>query len=260
MDLNILLIVTLGVVWGSFLTTIIWRVDAFRSIFTSRSRCTDCDQELAWYDLIPIISFGILRGRCRKCRKRLSLIYPFVEVVSGIVFYLVYTLHAISWLSLLLVVIFSLFIIILGYDAIHMIVEDKIVYTAVLFAVVYNIVLLDDWLYWGELLKSAGIGLVIGVAIPAFLVLVSKGRWMGEGDISLGVLMGIFLGFPNIVAAYVIAFILGSVIGLLLIAFKRKKIRDPLPFGPFLVLSSIVIFFWGNQIISWYLKVAFLSL
>ena len=83
---------------------------------------------------------------------------------------------------------------------------------------------------------------------------------MGEGDISLGVLMGIFLGFPNIVAAYVIAFILGSVIGLLLIAFKRKKIRDPLPFGPFLVLSSIVIFFWGNQIISWYLKVAFLSL
>ena len=259
MDFNTLLIVILGVVWGSFLTTVIWRVDNLPSIFRSRSRCTSCSEKIAWYDLIPILSFVMLRGRCRKCHKSLSFIYPFVEIISGIIFYLVYSLYAISWPSLLLVVIFSLFIVILGHDAIFMVVDDKVVYIAIALVVVYNVVVLHDHLAWVDLLKSGGLGLFIGIAIPATLVIVSKGRWMGEGDISLGALMGVFLGFPNIIVAYVLAFALGSVAGLALIAFGRKKIRDPLPFGPFLVPSTVVVFFWGEQIVNWYLKIAFLG-
>lgn len=260
MDIQTILITIFGILWGSFLTVVVWRVDDLKSIFVSRSRCTDCEEEIGWYDLVPILSYGILRGKCRKCGKKISTLYPLMEVLTGLVFYLTYTNFGMSIESLLLVLIFSILIVTLGYDAIHMMIVDQFVWLGVALVVIYQFIAVNDWLLWRHVLALVGWGGLIGVSFPALLVLMSRGKWMGEGDISLGLLAGLFVGFPKIILAYILAFIAGSIYGLALMAIRRKKMSDPVPFGPFLVLGSIVAFYAGSRIIEWYLNIGYFNL
>src|SRR3972149_6209593 len=111
-----LLVVIFGLAWGSFLNVVIWRIDDVRSIFWGRSRCVSCKAKISWYDLVPIISYGILRGRCRKCGKKLSLLYPLIEFIVAVLAYIVYHRFGLSWDVVLLWLVFSVLIITLGYD------------------------------------------------------------------------------------------------------------------------------------------------
>jgi len=253
------LVIALGLCWGSFLTVIIWRVDDLKSIFKSRSHCDNCRQEIHWYDLIPIISYGILIGKCRHCRQKISAIYPSIEALTGIIFLLTYIKFGISWESLLLVVLFSVLILVLGYDAIHMMVVDQFIWVAVAMAVVYQVFFGLDWSNWKPQLINLGIGILIGAAIPTLLVIFSRGKWMGEGDIGIGLIAGLVIGFPNILINYILAFFIGSIYGILMVAIKYKKMKDPIPFAPFMVIGIIITFFAGSVIFGWYQHLSFIN-
>lgn len=246
-----ILIIIAGLVWGSFLGAIVWRADDIKTIFKSRSKCDHCDTELNWFDLIPLISFGILRGKCRKCHKNISFLYPLIEIITAIVFVLIYLKWGVSYEALLSALILSTAIITLGYDAIHMQIIDSVVWLGILLTIVLDI-LVSAGQYW-EALRTFGYGALIGIGLPIILVVPSKAKWMGEGDILLGLLVGLFVGFPNVLVALIMALFLGSFYGIAQILLKRKTIKDPVAFGPFMVLGAMVAYFAGNNIIDWYI-------
>lgn len=252
-----ILAIAFGLCWGSFLTVVIWRIDDVKSIITDKSRCTQCNKELKWYDLFPIVSYGILKGKCRYCQKNIPLLYPIVELLMGSLTLFLFIRFGFSWDFLILFFVFSLLIVTLGYDILHMMVVDIIIWLGIALALAWQIMSKGD-ASWIKLIATVGYGVLIGFALPLILVIISRGKWMGEGDISLGIMAGILLGYPNILIAYIIAFISGAIVGLLLITFRGRKMNDAIPFGPFLVLGSVVAFFAGNAIVTWYLNINYL--
>lgn len=244
--LFILFVFLLGQVIGSFLNCVIYRLEQDKSFLKGRSFCPHCKHVLAWQDLFPVISFIALKGKCRYCGQKISWQYLFVEIAAGILFVLIFTL--LDWDFLAFNATMAAFLIIIFvYDLKHYIIPDKVVYPAILTAAVflfsnskYNL-LINAY----SALGAAGFFLLI--------VLISKGRWMGVGDIKLAFLMGLALGFPNILVALFFAFLTGAIIGTGLIIFKKKGLKSEVPFGPFLVGGTFISLFLGSDIINWYL-------
>lgn len=249
-----ILAIIFGLCWGSFLTVVIWRIDDLKSIFTTRSRCTNCNREIRWFDLIPIISYGILRGRCRHCKEKIPSLYPAIELLAGAVVLLTYINYGLSWQGLIIFILFSTLIITLGYDALHMMIVDAVIWFGVALAIFWQImqILGGDW---KSIVFSLVIGIAVGLGIPLVMVLTSHSRWMGEGDIVLGLLAGMLVGFPKILVAYIIAFAVGAIYGISLIILRRGRMKDAVPFGPFLVVGTIIAFFIGQAIVDWYLRI-----
>ena len=240
-----------GLIWGSFLGAVVWRLDDIKTIFKSRSKCDHCDAELNWYDIIPLVSFGILRGKCRKCRKNISFLYPLIEILTAALFVMVYLKWGISYEAILLVLILSTAIVTLGYDAIHMQIIDQVVWLGIVLTLVLDAIV-SKGQYW-EALRIYGYGALIGVGLPIILVVPSKAKWMGEGDILIGLLVGLLVGFPGVLVALIIALLTGSIFGVGQIILKRKTIKDPIAFGPFMILGAMLAYFAGSNIISWYM-------
>lgn len=225
-----------GLAIGSFLNCLIHRLQTGESFFIGRSYCPHCKHQLNWFDLMPVLSFFILQGRCRYCQKKISWQYPLVEIATGLLFLLIFNFQ----LPIFNFIIAPLLIIIFVYDLKHYIIPDKIIYPAVVIAAIFNF---TNWL-------SALGAAVFFLAI----VLVSRGKWMGVGDIKLGFLMGLVLGFPNILVALFLAFMMGAIIGIGLIVASKKTLKSEVPFGPFLVSATFIALFYGQQIINWYLS------
>lgn len=252
--LIIILVAFFGLSVGSFLNVVILRFETIESIIKTRSHCPHCKKQLPWYDLVPFFSYLILAGRCRWCKKNISLQYPVVEAVTAAIFVLIYLQYSISWESFFLVLISSLLIVVAVYDWLHMEIPDILIYSGAVFAsalIIYNlwqIQSLADLNYW----LSYVYALLIGAGFFGFLVLVSRQKWMGWGDVMLAGLMGLILGYPNILVALFLAFLLGSLVSLILIITKQKTIKDAVPFGPFLVIATFIALFWGNEIMNYY--------
>ena len=246
---------------GSFLNCLIYRFETGQSFLKGRSFCPYCHHLLSWQDLIPLLSFLILKGKCRYCQKKISWQYPLVEIATGILFVLILNY---AFPNLLVtgywLLVTSFLIIIFVYDLKHFIIPDKIVYPAIATVLVYN--LISDF-YLNHLtikpfnhsLFFSGISAAT-LASASFLaiVLISRGKWMGVGDIKLAFFMGLFLGFPNIIAALFLAFLIGAIIGLGLVIAGRKTLKSEVPFGPFLVTGTFIALFWGDKIIDLYLN------
>ena len=260
-----------GLVIGSFLNCVIYRLYTREGFFVGRSHCPKCGHKLAWYDLIPLFSFIALRGRCRYCRQKISLQYPLVELATGIIFLLIFKFQALNFGELSIfnfyflfsvfyfLLIASFLIIIFTYDLQHYIIPDRIIYPAV--AIVFLYQLFKVWSSgFSPNLKILTNPLLSALFASAFflaIVLASRGRWMGFGDVKLAFFMGLFLGFPDILVALFLAFFIGAIIGTGLIIFKKKGFRSEIPFGPFLVTGTLIAFFWGEEIINWYLSLMF---
>lgn len=268
LDFNFLIyifVVFLGLSVGSFLNVVILRFDEIASIVKTRSHCPKCKKQIPWYDLIPFFSYIILGGRCRQCQKSISLQYPIVEATTALVFAAVYWHSGISLESLLIVLIFSFLIIIAAYDALHSEIPDILTYLAAFFAlglILYKVMigLPIPGVYSSSVvafsyskLLSYLYALLIGGGFFAFLVIVSRQKWMGAGDAMLGGLMGLILGYPNILTGLFLAFVLGSLFSIVLMILKRKTLKDAVPFGPFLVAATFIAFFWGNNLINIYM-------
>lgn len=230
----------LGLSVGSFLNSVIYRLETGESLLLKRSYCPNCRHQLSWYDLIPVLSFLFLKGRCRYCSQKISWQYPLVEISTGALFALIFSLQLIS--TLYLFIIASFLIVIFVYDLKHYIIPDKVVYPAVALALIFNFQI-------ASILSAAGAALFFGA-----VVLLSHGKWMGEGDVKLAALTGLLLGFPNIIVALFLAFFIGAIIGIGLILGRKKRLKSEVPFAPFLVSGTFGAIFFGEKIINWYLS------
>ncbi len=252
-----LFIFGLGLIIGSFLNVVILRINTGRSMVTGRSACARCNRTLAWYDLVPVLSFLALRGKCRTCKTDISFQYPFVELITAITFVLLYshtlTTFGLTGMALLvfafLATIASLLIVIFVYDIRHHIVPDSVVYSFIILsvaAVVWRTLVLGQ--------GGFGIGIIQGVivALPFFLLWAcSKGRLMGFGDVKLALGMGWLLGLSVGLAAFIFSFWIGAVVGLVLLAISRRhSMKSQIPFAPFLILGLAIAGLWGIGILT----------
>lgn len=263
-----------GLVIGSFLNCVIYRLALPNFSFRKNlgglkniSYCPECEHKLAWYDLIPVFSYFWLKGKCRYCKRRISIQYPAVEIATVLVFLLVVSsnlpevrpplvsggLTSVETLINIfyLLIIFSLLLIIFVYDLRHYIIPDKIVFPAILIVLLYNLVFNPGFLFSNALWA----GLLPALFFFA-LFFFSKGKWLGFGDVKLALFMGLFLGLPNILVALFLAVFFGGIMGLGLIIFGKKSLKSEMPFGPFLAIGTLIAMLYGNDIINWYLNIS----
>jgi leader peptidase (prepilin peptidase) / N-methyltransferase len=241
------LIFIYGLLFGSFFNVVGLRVPLSQSIVAPRSACPKCKYALTPFELIPVLSYLIQRGKCRKCQARISPLYPIMEFLTGALFVVVPLAlgwNAEIWVAWTLV---SLFIIITVSDIKYMLIPDKILlFFAGIFLVERIFIPLTPW--WDSILGAA-----IGFTLLLVISFVSKGG-MGGGDIKLYALLGFVLGTKLVLMSLFISTLLGAVIGIIGIGlgiFERKK---PIPFGPFIAVGTLIAYFFGNTIFNAYLN------
>ncbi len=263
----------LGLCFGSFVNALVWRLHKQSektqnsklktqnfSIASGRSMCVHCKHILAWYDLVPVVSWVRLGGKCRYCHKTISWQYPVVELfTSGL-----YILSYICWPSTIntpySVVLFSLWLVILTglvalavYDWRWMILPNRIVFPLQALAVLYVIVSFLGADADIKVIFGAVMGAVCSAGLFYVMFQISKGKWIGGGDVKLAVVLGLVLG--GAVEALLMLFIasaMGSLIGIPLLIAKKTKLQGKLPFGPLLIASTLIVVLFGASFIRWY--------
>jgi len=243
-----------GLIVGSFLNCIIYRLNVDESFLKGRSFCPHCRHALSWKDLIPLLSFLSLKGKCRYCKKKISWQYPAIELATGSLFLLIFVLRSpifnlLNFLSFLYLIVISCFLIIIFvYDLRHYLILDKVIYPAIAVTLIYHIFGLESFIF--NFLPAAVGATLFFLAI----YLISKGKWLGFGDVKLAFFLGLLVGFPNILLALFLSFFIGAIIGVGLIVLKGKNLKTEVPFAPFLVIGTFLALFWGDTIINWYLS------
>lgn len=230
-----------------------------------RSYCPHCRHALSWKDLFPLFSFLFLGGKCRYCKEKISWQYPAVEALTGLIFLLTFNFQAALTVVYLLIIICFLIIIFI-YDLKHYIIPDKVLFPAIIIVLIYRMLIFLESNHWklidnGSLkidnFQSLSGPIFSAIGASAFFLaifLVSRGKWMGFGDVKLAFFMGLFLGFPSILLALFLSFFFGAIMGVGLIFAKKKKLKSEIPFGPFLIAGTFVALFYGERIITWYLN------
>jgi len=250
----------LGLMVGSFLNVCIYRIPHNESIIAPPSKCPKCKKPIKPWDNIPLLSYLMLSGKCRYCKEPISLMYPFVEFMTGILFALSFLKFNIS-LSLFSGLFFiSVLIVVAFIDIKYLIIPNKVIYPAFLFALFFIVVAFFNRQTLplvglkGPLLSIAGF---LAGGIFLFIVAVAgekvfKQEVMGGGDIKLAAFLGIFLGW-YVLLALLLGFLCGSVVGIILVILKRKGKKDFVPFGPSLALGGVITLFFGLQIYEFYM-------
>lgn len=248
--------IVFGLVFGSFLNVVICRIDELETIWVSRSHCPKCKKNLAWYDLIPLFSFLILKTKCRYCRQPISWQYPLVEfstsILVGLFFYrLVITGQLTTWAFLPLIIYFGMLVVIFVYDAQTMTIPMEIVAVGFASLIIHYLIRSDFHLF------LSGIeAMVVLALIPGSIILIgkiiTKKNVMGTGDIFLAGLIGLGLNIEKGILAIVISFILGGIISLILIILKKVKFGDhtEIAFGPFLIIGGLLALYFGDQLLN----------
>ena len=233
----------LGLVFGSFLSVLVSRLDKRGGIFLGRSECQKCKTQLGWVDLIPIISFVMLKRQCRYCKYKLSYLYPTIELITGSAFALFFLKNGIpnsieTWYQFILM---FFLISVIFFDYLYYTIPDKIVLPLIILSLVISIVLRQ-----AELINLLTSGLLFG-GFFAMLYVVSHGEWIGLGDAKLTLLIGLSLGYPLTFIVVAVSIWTAAIVGLLLIAFKKASMKSALPLGLFLSTCSIVIIIFQNE-------------
>lgn len=244
-----------GLLVGSFINAVVYRLHTGESPFRGRSHCARCKRTLEAQDLVPIFSFMFLKGRCRYCKKKISWQYPIVEFVTAVLFALTYWRMAQLYTDAATVaahtVVYAVFIvfliIIFVYDLKHYLILDVVIVPAAIFAFIANVALGEVW--WKMLAAGA---LIAGFFAVQYFV--SGGRWIGGGDIRLGALMGFMLSSPLAFVALFLAYIIGGIVGVGLILAGKKTMGSKVPFGTFLTVSSYIALLYGSTLLTWYLQ------
>ncbi len=237
--MTLVILFVLGVMIGSFLNVLALRLNTGLSL-GGRSSCPSCRHALAWYELVPILSFLFLKGRCRACGARISYQYPLVEFLTGLIFVSIYTTYGLTLYATLLVVVFCLYLVIVIYDLRHKIIPDSLVYLCIVLS-------LSTYF----LLPTSTIDLLAGPILFVFFAsiwFVTQGKALGFGDSKLVASFGFLLGAAQAFSAVVLAFWIGAVFGLLAMLVSRiypllskgkgLTMKSELPFAPFLVLGA----------------------
>ncbi len=232
-----------GLVIGSFLEVVIFRVPRKLSIVKPGSYCPNCKGKIAFYDNIPLVSYLILKGRCRNCKAKISLSTFIIETLTGVLFVLNFLFFGLSIQAFSGIVLCSVLIAVSFIDIEFRIIPNLMVLPFTLVGLALSILLnLDRW--WLPLAFCAGaftFMLIIHLIYP---------RGMGMGDVKLSLMIGAFL-VKNVIAGLFLGFLIGAIFGIAVI-IKKRKMRQTIPFGPFISLGSITALFWGDNILKWY--------
>ncbi|MCR5473586.1 MAG: prepilin peptidase [Lachnospiraceae bacterium] len=265
-----LIVLILGILIGSFINVCVYRIPKHENITTTRSHCMACGNVIKWYDLVPVISYLLLGGKCRNCKAKLSIQYPIIELLNGLLYCLIFAVMGLTLQSVLTMALTSALIVIAVIDwRTYEIPFGLNVFIAVL-GILYTLLDLAKscgmWVYSLEANSAKGAffswlpmtvsdHLIGAVSVSGFLLilyLATKGRGIGGGDIKLMAAAGLFLGWKNIILAFVIGCILGSVIHL--IRMKVSKQDHVLAFGPYLAAGIFIASLWGNGIVNAYIS------
>ena len=235
------LILLLGLSLGSFLNVIIFRFNSSKNVINGRSECLNCGKTIRWFDLVPILSYLILKGHCRNCDQEISPLYPIVEISTAITLLLFFINTSLSfYLSLLTGLILILLVAIIFLDLRYFIIPDKIVILLALLAIGAR--LLDHsnniWL-----LLTSSLGLT---AFFAILFLVSKGKWIGFGDVKLIFVIGLILGYPLGLVSIVFSVWAAALFSIILLLIKKATPKTEIPFGTFLSIMTIIFIIFNN--------------
>jgi leader peptidase (prepilin peptidase)/N-methyltransferase len=241
----------LGLMVGSFLNVCIYRIPRRESLAWPASHCTSCNRALSWFENVPVISWAVLRGRCRTCRASIAVTYPIVELTTAVLFaggFLIY-----GWTPLLAVrLLFTCAMIVLFViDLQHRILPNVITLPGILVGLAFSAVLPPGWL-------AASIGAVAG---GGALYLLAEAWYrlrgvegMGMGDVKMLAMIGAFLGWQLTLVTLMLASLSGSIIGVGLIAAGRRSMQATLPFGTFLAVGALVAAVYGDALLAWYLS------
>lgn len=246
---------------GSFLGVLLMRTKAgTRGIITGRSQCAHCHKTLAPHELIPVISYLLQKGTCRHCKKAVDRKHLEVELLSGVSFLLLIITHidfakfqitdpgTLIWQAFATLI----FLIIFFNDLWYMEVADSTVISGVVLGIIG--VLAHNLGLNGATIQESLIGGGIGILFFGGQYVISKGKWIGEGDIGLGAMLGIMFGWQQLLLTLFIGYILGSIVGLTLLAWHRVKFQSSIPLGPFLVIGGFITMLFGEKIITWFLN------
>lgn len=262
----ILIVFIFGLVVGSFLNVLIYRSVRGENWVTGRSRCDHCRKIIPWYDNVPLFSFLVLRGKCRFCHKAIALQHPAIEMMTALLFAWWYAIGFTFFRLVeapltiiqpgfwLIVGIFMLIIFIA--DWLYQIIPDFANIGLLGLALIYRIYLSYVHIMRWEDFAYALITGVVMMTLLFIIWLLSKGRGMGFGDVKFALGMGILLGWPRAMVAFLLAFWLGALFGIILIVFRIKKMKDKIAFGPFLIMGTAIALVIGNQLWNAYIKLA----
>ena len=255
----------LGLIFGSFLNTVIYRLHKKKNFVLGRSTCPKCGHALAWDDLIPVFSFFILGGKCRYCRDPISWQYPLVELITGVLFLAVFSQNVDLFFDFLsfgilkityLFFVISCLMVISVYDLKHYLIPNKVIYSLIGGTTLWYLI---SSLFFQSYNLAELLGFIVaGFYSAAFFWVVhvmTRGKGMGMGDVKLGFFMGLFFGYPLVLIALFLSFLIGSVIGLGLIVFGHKKFKSEIPLGPFLVSGTFLVMLFGQ----WFLDLNLFS-
>lgn len=255
-----LIIFVLGTIIGSFLNVVIFRYNTGKGIFGSkeRSMCFSCGKKLNWHELIPVLSFLVQKGRCSECRSLISIQYPLVEILTGVLFLSIFLKNISEFgigifagiLILIHWAIWSILLVITVYDLRHKIIPDGLAYGFAGLSIISSILLTHP-------ISSIIAGLLF-FGFFSGLWFLSEGRWLGFGDAKLSLGVGFLLGFVEGLSALTIAFWIGAIISIFLIVLGKGVIRSlqlrglgnrftmksEIPFAPFIILGTLVAYFW----------------
>ncbi|HEV2339287.1 MAG TPA: prepilin peptidase [Patescibacteria group bacterium] len=243
----------IGLCIGSFLNVLIDRIPRGESFLKGRSHCDFCLHQLRWYDLIPLLSFFLLKGRCRYCSKKIGWQYPIVELTTAILFILTFQFsrqQSPVEIAFAFYVI-SVSIIIFYTDLWFGIIPDSILLISSCITILF-------FLFEKEQFLSHIIGFFFAGGLFAFLYLITKKKGMGFGDVKFAAFLGLLFGIPLIILTLYVAFLTGSILALILVVVRRKRFHnDTIPFGPFLAFGMVVVFFWGQSIWQLFTRLIF---
>ncbi|MEK7634378.1 MAG: prepilin peptidase [Patescibacteria group bacterium] len=280
-----IILFVLGSIIGSFINVITLRYNLGDKIFSKkniggRSHCLYCNKQLVWYELLPIFSFLIQKGKCRNCHNKLFLQYPLIEILNGLIFVFIpfYLINFQSIIQLsnyqlliavIWILIFELFLLLSIIDFRHYIIPDQINLLLGILGLI--LIFINNRLNNFDIITGSFIGhyaAIFGIrenifinhifasflamAFLGIIIIASRGRGMGWGDFKLVGALGLIFGWPDILMIILLSFIIGAIFVFPLLIKRKKTMKDIIPFGPFLIIASAVVFFFGYKLTDFY--------
>ncbi len=245
-----LVVFLLGLCLGSFANVLIDRLPRGLDVIGGRSRCDRCKKTLRWFELIPLLSFFMQRGRCLRCHKPISIQYPLVELITaiGLLYMYIYYSYSLPLVVAYSLIFFSLLVIFVA-DGKYQIIPDSMIVAGVIGVVMKGM----SHIGTTSLMADVQNRLLSGLGASVFFLLlwrITRGRGMGLGDVKLAFLIGLFLGYPLTVVSLYLAFLTGAVVGVILMIAGQKSLKSRIAFGPFLVAACVEVFLWSEVFLS----------